>query len=34
MTTAAPVSAARLDLAEPLEVAELALDRVAHREQS
>jgi hypothetical protein len=34
MTTAAPVSAAQLDLAEPREIAELSLDRVAHREQS
>lgn len=34
MTTAAPVSAAQLDLAEPREVAELSLDRFARREQS
>jgi hypothetical protein len=34
MTTAAPVSAVRLDLAEPQEIAELSLDRFAHREQS
>ncbi|MEB3321836.1 MAG: hypothetical protein VKI81_03335, partial [Synechococcaceae cyanobacterium] len=34
MTTAAPVSAARLDLAEPREIAELSLDRFARREQS
>lgn len=34
MTTAAPVSAARLDLAEPREVAELDLDSFASREQS
>jgi hypothetical protein len=34
MTTAAPVSAARLDVAEPRERAELALHRYADREQS
>jgi hypothetical protein len=34
MTTAAPISAARLDLAEPREVAELALDRFSPPEQS
>jgi hypothetical protein len=34
MTTAAPVSAARLDVAEPREIAELSLDSVARREQS
>lgn len=34
MTTAAPVSAARLDHAEPQEIAELALDRYAEQEQS
>lgn len=34
MTTAAPVSAAGLDLAEPREVAELHLDSFASREQS
>lgn len=34
MTTAAPVSAARLDLAEPREVVVLSLERVANREQS
>lgn len=34
MTTAAPVSAARLDLAEPREIAALSLDSFARREQS
>lgn len=34
MTTAAPVSAARLDLCEPEEIAALALDNLARREQS
>ncbi len=34
MTTAAPVSAARLDRSEPEEIAELALDARARREQS
>jgi hypothetical protein len=34
MTTAAPVSAAGLDLAEPWEVAALSLDSLARREQS
>ncbi|MFM7266102.1 MAG: hypothetical protein ACKOZW_11050 [Cyanobium sp.] len=34
MTTAAPVSAARLDLAEPREVMVLSLERIANREQS
>lgn len=34
MTTAAPVSAARLDLCESEEIAALALDNLARREQS
>ncbi|MFM9072787.1 MAG: hypothetical protein ACKOOC_05205 [Cyanobium sp.] len=34
MTTAAPVSAAKLDLIEPKEIAALSLDALAHREQS
>jgi hypothetical protein len=34
MTTAAPVSAAGLDLAEPREVAALSLDNLSRREQS
>lgn len=34
MTTAAPISAAGLDVAEPQEIVELSLDRVSNREQS
>jgi len=34
MTTAAPVSFAGLDVAEPREVAELHFEAIAHRDQS